>query len=105
MPTKIAYDGHWVGGHQFRMNQTRFKEPTLLSAMGSFARSMGRATLVGFKHVDDKEFGLRVSTCDKCPDRNTRFNQCERCLCFLKFKIPLATENCPEWDAARGPSQ
>jgi hypothetical protein len=62
---------------------------------------MGRFVASGFKHCDQKEFELRGKTCQACPDRNVALNQCNRCKCFLKLKIPLATEECVEWKKAR----
>jgi hypothetical protein len=48
------------------------------------------------KYVDEETRQQRREICNKCPRRNPKMDTCRMCGCFLKLKIKLATEECPE---------
>lgn len=37
----------------------------------------------------------RQATCNECPAKSDKWNQCTACGCFLVFKTKLATAECP----------
>lgn len=46
--------------------------------------------------VDSYTENTRLKVCASCPSLDIRSMQCKTCTCFVRSKVNLASESCPE---------
>jgi hypothetical protein len=72
------------------------KEPGLIKKAGNFIKAVSEHVGSGLEEASDEIKEKRASICDTCPLLDRENYRCNKCGCYLKFKISWKTSSCPE---------
>lgn len=70
-------------------------EPNIISQLFSFSKAVIKQVAAGCPAASDEAIKKRAETCSACPSLNKEEYRCGECGCYLKYKIPWATSECP----------
>lgn len=74
--------------------------PSIFTQLFTFSKAVTTQVLAGCPATSDEEIKKRAEECSTCPSLNKEEYKCGECGCYLKYKIPWATSECPlnKWD-------
>lgn len=70
-------------------------EPSIFGKLYTFSKAAVQHIGAGLKTVSPDEQERRVLICSECPELNVEAFKCNKCGCFLKWKIALKANSCP----------
>jgi uncharacterized paraquat-inducible protein A len=68
---------------------------SIFTQLFTFSKAVLTQVASGFPTATDEEIKKRAEICSTCPFLNKEEYKCNKCGCFLKYKIPWATSECP----------
>lgn len=68
---------------------------SIFTQLFTFSKAVTSQVIAGCPATSDEEIKNRSEVCSICPSLNKEEYRCNECGCYLKFKIPLLTSECP----------
>ena len=70
--------------------------PSIIKRIKSFIKELIRYIIGGTPNVSDKQYELRLKTCNGCEHLFERDRRCGLCGCWVDKKAKWATASCPD---------
>lgn len=69
--------------------------PNFYTQLESLVKAFAKSAIAGFPMANDEEKERRTKICSECPLMQPKDFKCGVCGCYLRYKISMATEKCP----------